>query len=152
MDGNAQEGNCGMNGQSESTLVMVDDCVDEIHMTERRIRREGIVNRFESAQDPEQLEETLKKLEASGVDRNSFLILLDINMPRTDGFETLKALRSHSDYKDVPVLMLSGSDDEEHMFECFELGGNGYLVKPFSGDEFFSAVQNIPRIKKKILQ
>ena len=131
---------------------MVDDSMDEIYLTERRIRREGIVNRFASASKPEDLEHVLGNLVADGVDKSSFLILLDINMPKTDGFETLKSIRSHSEYKDVPVLMLSGSDNEQDIFECFELGGDGYLVKPFTGDEFFNAVQNIPRIKKKILQ
>jgi len=141
-----------MSDLSESTLVMVDDCADEIHLTEQRIRREGIVNRFVAAQDPEALPSLLGDMVKDGVDKNSFLILLDINMPRTDGFETLKSLRASPDYKDIPVLMLSGSDDEDHMFECLELGGDGFLSKPFSGDEFFAAVQNIPRIKKKILQ
>lgn len=131
---------------------MIDDSVDEIYMTEKRIRREGILNRFVSAKEPEKLEPLLDGLIKDGVDKKSFLILLDINMPQTDGFETLKTIRAHSEYKDIPVLMLSGSDDEKDIFECFELGGDGYLVKPFSGDEFFNAVQNIPRIKKKLLQ
>lgn len=137
---------------AESTLVMVDDNMDEIFLTRRHVRRDGIVNRFVSEKKPERLGQTLDELVDMGVDKNSFLILLDINMPRVNGFETLKKIRAHPDYKDTPVLMLSASDDEVDMLEAFELGCDGYIVKPFSGEEFFAAVQNIPRVKKQLIQ
>lgn len=141
-----------MSERAETTLVMVDDNMDEIFLTRRSVRQEGIVNRFVSEKKPEHLMETLDELVEMGVDKKSFLILLDINMPRTNGFETLKAIRAHQEYKDVSVVMLSASEDEEDMFESFELGSDGYMVKPFTGDEFFAAVQNIPKIKKQLIQ
>lgn len=141
-----------MSDLKESTIVMVDDNVDEIFLTRRHVRRDGIVNRFVSEKKPERLMETLDELEEMGVNRDSFLILLDVNMPRQNGFETLKRIRSHEKYHDVPVLMLSASDDVGDMFESFEHGSNGYLVKPFSGDEFFAAMENLPSVKKKIMQ
>lgn len=131
---------------------MVDDNIDEIFLTRRCVRKEGIINRFVSEKKPERLMETLDELVESGIQKESFLILLDINMPRVNGFDTLKAIRSHPEYKDTPVLMLSASEDEADMFQSFELGGDGYMVKPFAGDEFFAAVQNIPRVKKQLVQ
>lgn len=141
-----------MSNLSESTLVMVDDNIDEIFLTRRQVRKDGIINRFVSEKKPEKLLDTLDELTETGIDKSSFLVLLDINMPRSDGFETLKKIRSHPEYKDIPVLMLSASDDEADIFESFELGSDGYIVKPFSSDEFFAAVQNIPRVKKKLIQ
>lgn len=141
-----------MSNLSESTLVMVDDNIDEIFLTRRQVRKDGIINRFVSEKKPEKLLDTLDELTETGIDKSSFLVLLDINMPRSDGFETLKKIRSHQEYKDIPVLMLSASDDEADIFESFELGSDGYIVKPFSSDEFFAAVQNIPRVKKKLIQ
>ncbi|GJM02655.1 MAG: response regulator [Rhodomicrobium sp.] len=141
-----------MSELTESTIIMVDDNVDEIFLTRRLVRRDGIVNRFVSEKKPENLMTTLEELEEMGVRRETFLILLDVNMPRINGFETLKRLRAHDRYKDIPVLMLSASDDVSDMFESFEHGSNGYLVKPFSGDEFFAAMENIPNIKKKLMQ
>lgn len=141
-----------MSERGETTLVMVDDNIDEIFLTRRSVRQEGIVNRFVSEKKPERLMKTLEELVEMGVDKSTFLILLDINMPRTNGFETLKAIRAHPDYKDVPVVMLSASEDEEDMFESFELGSDGYIVKPFTGEEFFAAVQNIPKVKKQLIQ
>lgn len=138
--------------RSETTLVMVDDNIDEIFLTRRSVRQEGIVNRFVSEKKPERLFDTLGELVEMGVNQRTFLVLLDINMPRVNGFETLKAIRLHRDYKDIPVIMLSASEDEADMFESFELGSNGYLVKPFTGDEFFAAMQNIPNVKKQLIQ
>jgi CheY-like chemotaxis protein len=136
---------------SELTLVMVDDNVDEIFLTRRQMRREGIVNGFISERKPERLMETLDELAEAGIDKSKVLILLDINMPRTNGFEALGVLRAHPNYKDIPVVMLSASDDETDMFEAFDLGANGYVVKPFKSDEFFAALTNIPSVKHQLV-
>ncbi len=141
-----------MTNVSESTLVMVDDNADEIFLTRRQVRRGGIINKFVSERRPERIIDTLDSLVDMGVERNSLLVLLDVQMPRSNGFETLERIRSHPDYKDTPVVMLSASDDESDIFQSFEMGSDGYIVKPFSADEFFAAVENIPRIKKQIVQ
>lgn len=141
-----------MSGLTESTIVMVDDNVDEIFLTRRLVRKDGIVNRFVSEKKPENLFNTLNELEEMGVKRETFLILLDVNMPRVNGFEMLQRIRNDQRYAEIPVLMLSASDDVTDMFESFEHGSNGYLVKPFSGEEFFAAMENIPNIKKKLMQ
>ena len=94
---------------TESTLVMVDDNIDEIFLTRRLVRRDGIINRFVSVKKPEEIFQSLDELCQMGIDKQSFVILLDINMPRVNGFETLRRIRTHSKYQDVPVIMLSAS-------------------------------------------
>lgn len=141
-----------MTKPSEVTLVMIDDNPDEIFLTRRQLRREGIVNSFVSERKPERLIDTLNELSAAGIDKSKLLILLDINMPRQSGFDTLKALRENSGFKEIPVVMLSVSDDENDMFEAFDLGANGYVVKPFKADEFFAALTNIPSVKHQLVQ
>ena len=138
--------------RTESTLIMVDDNIDEIFLTRRQVRRDGIVNRFVSEKKPEHLLETLDELVELGISKDSFLVLLDISMPRCDGFELLKQIRGHPVYRDIPVLMLSASDDETDRYEAEKLGSDGYIVKPFSTSAFFAAVRNIPAIKNQILQ
>ena len=141
-----------MAASSEITLVMVDDNADEIFLTRRQVRRDGIINNFVSEKKPEHLFETLAELDAMGVDKSKVMILLDINMPRVNGFEILKKIRSSAKFKDVPVIMLSASDDEADMFEAFELGASGYVVKPFKADEFFAALTNLPQVKHQLMQ
>ena len=141
-----------MSSFSEITLVMVDDNADEIFLTRRQVRQEGIVNHFVSEKKPQRLLQTLSELQQMGVDKKRIMILLDINMPRSNGFETLKTLRECEEFKDVPVIMLSASDDEVDMFESFDLGANGYMVKPFRADEFFAALSNVRQIKYQLVQ
>lgn len=136
---------------SEITLVMVDDNADEIYLTRRQVRRDGIVNNFVSEKKPENLLQTLTHLGTTGVDKSKIMVLLDIKMPRSNGFETLKKIRADREFKDVPVIMLSASDDASDMFESFDLGASGYIVKPFKADEFFAALTNLPQIKYQLI-
>ena len=131
---------------------MVDDNADEIFLTRRQVRRDGIVNNFVSEKKPEHLLETLAHLEQTGVDKSNIMVLLDIKMPRLNGFDTLKRVRESPDFKDVPVIMLSASDDATDMFDAFDLGASGYIVKPFKGDEFFAALSNLPQIKYQLIK
>lgn len=141
-----------MTNSSAVTLIMVDDNADEIFLTRRQVRRDGIVNNFISEKKPERLLTTLSDLCKMGLDKSELIVLLDINMPRVNGFETLKQIRSDENFKDVPVIMLSASDDESDMFEAIDLGASGYVVKPFKADEFFAALTNLPQVKYQLVQ
>lgn len=139
-----------MSGQSQFTLVMVDDNADEIFITRKLVRRNGIINSFVSERRPEDLIDTLDHLTTVGVDPRQMILLLDVNMPRLNGFELLTQLRLHETYRDVLILMLSASDNEADMAEAMRLGANGYLVKPFSAEDFFSALTGAPHIKYQL--
>src|SRR5580658_2985961 len=128
------------------TMVMVDDNVDEIFLTRRQVRSQGIVNHFVSERKSENLIRTLTDL--YNIDSvNNILILLDISMPRLDGFETLRAVRDHKQFKDLPVIMFSASSDEADITEAMNLGANGYMVKPFTIESFIGALGNVPDLK-----
>ena len=64
------------------------------------------------------------------------LMLLDINMPRMDGFEVLKAVKKDEDLRQIPILMLSTSDDESDIRHARELGATGYMTKPANIEQF----------------
>ena len=140
-----------MTANADVTIVMVDDNADEIFLTRKLVRRDGIINNFVSERKPERLFETLADLRRAGVDTRKIILLLDINMPRVDGFEVLKQVRASSAYRDVPVIMLSASDDVADMAQATALGANGYLVKPFSGEDFFSVLNNVPQVKHQLV-
>ncbi len=71
------------------------------------------------------------------------LVLLDIQMPHVDGFQTLKLIRNHSEWKDIPVVFLTASTDEETMKAAEEKGVDGYLKKPFLPAELTECVKKI---------
>jgi len=71
------------------------------------------------------------------------LVLLDLKMPRATGLEILKWIRNHSMLKQLPVIVLSGSELKEDMHEAYAVGANSYLVKPPSFDSLVNLVKNI---------
>lgn len=68
------------------------------------------------------------------------LIILDIEMPVINGFEFLKRIRESGLYRDIPVIMLSGYQEDEVKEKCVEQGKCEYLLKPFNPDEIFSTI------------
>ena len=73
------------------------------------------------------------------------LILLDINMPRKNGFETLIELRSEPIFLDLPVVMLTTSTSSEDRARCLALGANGFLTKPLSDQQLRDIAQDLTR-------
>jgi len=68
------------------------------------------------------------------------LIVLDIEMPRMNGYEFLSALRAESAYKDIPVVMLTSRTAAKHRDKAIALGARGFIVKPYNADEFVNLV------------
>lgn len=133
------------------TILMVDDNADEIFLTRRLMRRDGIVNNVVSERDPTKIFDTLDQLVDLGSERNRILVMLDLNMPQLDGFAVLKKIRKSRRYKEVIVIMLSASDDEGDMLDSFEKGANGYMVKPFRVDEFFTVLNNVSQVRYQLV-
>ncbi|MGQ9446056.1 response regulator [Xanthomonas citri] len=71
------------------------------------------------------------------------VLLLDIKMPRLDGLEVLKQVRSDETLKRLPVVILSSSREESDLARSWDLGVNAYVVKPVDVDQFFNAVKTL---------
>jgi CheY-like chemotaxis protein len=71
------------------------------------------------------------------------VMLLDIKMPRMDGFEVLAAIRSEENLKLLPVVMLSSSKEEADLKKSYALGANAYVVKPVDFKDFMDAIKKI---------
>ncbi|HDS0924132.1 MULTISPECIES: response regulator [Gammaproteobacteria] len=71
------------------------------------------------------------------------VLLLDIKMPRMDGLEVLRQIRSAEELKRLPVVILSSSREESDLARSWDLGVNAYVVKPVDVDQFFGAVQTL---------
>jgi CheY-like chemotaxis protein len=66
----------------------------------------------------------------------AYLLLLDINMPIMDGVELLKKIKSDANLKDIPVIMLTTTDDPREVEACYKYGCNMYITKPVQFDKF----------------
>lgn len=71
------------------------------------------------------------------------ILLLDLNMPRMDGLETLQHIRTSEQFRSLPVVILTTSKAEEDRVRSYELGANAYIVKPIGFDNFSEAIRTI---------
>lgn len=71
------------------------------------------------------------------------LVLLDLNLPRMNGFEVLDAIKSDDELRRIPVIVLTTSRDEEHILDCYDLHANAFVNKPVDFDEFLTVVRRI---------
>lgn len=71
------------------------------------------------------------------------VVLLDLKMPKVTGLEVLRAMKSDSDLKKIPVVMLTSSREEKDLSECYDLGVNAYVVKPVNFQNFVDSVKQL---------
>jgi two-component system, response regulator len=119
-------------------IILAEDNVDEAHLTMRTLKKNGH-DRIRHLRDGEEL----MKMIADPAAPRPKLILLDLKMPKVDGIEVLRFLKSNSVWKTVPVVMLTSSDSERDIVESYELGVNAYIVKPVNTDNFKKAILDI---------
>ena len=71
------------------------------------------------------------------------VILLDLHLPRVDGLEILRRLKSHHRFRSIPVIMLTSSDDDRDIREAYHLGVNSYIQKPVDFGRFMELAAQI---------
>ena len=71
------------------------------------------------------------------------VILLDLKMPKVDGIEVLTRIKSDARTKKIPVVVLTSSKEDPDIQKCYDLGVNGYVVKPVEFDEFYKAISGL---------
>ena len=120
--------------QRATRVLVVDDSVTVRKVTSRLLSRQGY--EVESARDGV---EAITQLQALKPD----IVLLDIEMPRMDGFEVAKAIRSDAQMKDLPIIMITSRTGEKHRSRAVNLGINDYIGKPFQEEPLLDAIQRL---------
>ena len=80
------------------------------------------------------------------------LILLDLNLPKKNGFEVLQEIKTHPDLKTIPVIVLTSSKSEQDILKSYELFGSCFVTKPFNFEEFSNAMQDIEKFWLNLVQ
>ena len=122
----------------KSILLVEDDRVD-IMTVQRALRDLGITNTLACSGDGVEALEYLRNKD----NEKPCVILLDLNMPRMNGTEFLKVIKTDNDLKDIPVVALTTSKKEQDIAECFKLGVAGYVVKVVDYKKFLEAIKII---------
>ncbi len=125
------------------TILLAEDSPADAEMAIDALRDANLANPIVHVEDGvEALDYLLQRgAHAGREDGLPAVLLLDIKMPRMDGLEVLKHIRSHDKLKKLPVVILSSSREESDLARSWDLGVNAYVVKPVAVDQFFRAVK-----------
>jgi two-component system response regulator len=127
------------------TILLVEDSDADAEMTVDALRQAKLANPIVHVEDGvEALDYLFARGEYAGKANGvPAVVLLDIKMPRLDGIEVLREIRSNDKFKHVPVVILSSSREETDLARSWDLGVNAYVVKPVNASQFFEAVQTL---------
>lgn len=135
-----------MNGVENRMILLVEDNPDHQALAERALRKNNIVNEIVVAQDGE---EALQFFAGTGkfAGRDTSVIpavvLLDLKLPKVDGLEVLRKLRSDPKTQLLPVVVLTSSDEERDVVASYKLGANSYIRKPVDFSQFTEATRQL---------
>lgn len=128
-----------MNAQEKARILIVDDQPDVVDVMDAILSRQG----FEVVSAPDGLEGLARAKE-----QKPDIILLDISMPKMNGFEACRLLKNGSGTKGIPVIMFTTQTDRESRIHALEAGANDFLGKPVDGTELVVRVNNLLKVKK----
>ncbi len=126
-------------------ILLVDDSPRDIEMALEALREFNLANEIVTLRDgAETLDYLYHRGEfSSHTDAMPAVILLDLKMPRVDGLEVLRQIKTDPALKTIPVVMMTSSREEQDVVRSYQLGVNAYVVKPLSFGEFIEAVRAV---------
>ena len=127
-------------------ILLVEDNSTDAEMTIRALRDSNISNTIQHVEDGAA---ALDFIYCRGsyanrdAQRHPSLILLDLKLPKLDGFEVLKVLKTDPDKKTIPIVVLTSSSEERDIVDTYQLGVNSYIVKPVDFKQFASSIREL---------
>ena len=127
-------------------ILLVEDNPDDEALTIRALKRNKITNTVVVARDGvEALDYLFSTGAHTGRDVTDLpkLVLLDLKLPRADGLEVLRRIRSDDRTKRLPVVVLTSSKEDQDLIDSYDLGANSYIQKPVDFNQFSEAVRQL---------
>jgi two-component system response regulator len=135
-----------MSDLHEIEILVVEDDEDDLEMTLYALNKAKVTNRIQVARDGE---EALEFIFCEGafanrrIESTPKVVLLDLKLPKIDGFEVLRRLKADPRTRSIPVVVLTSSKEQRDVVESYHLGVNSYMVKPVSFEGFVEAVEKL---------
>ncbi len=129
----------------ELTILIAEDDDGHAELIMTGLKESGICNHIIRFIDGKQTWDFISgKGKDMVLDKNkSYLLLLDINMPKMDGIEVLELIKGHANFKNLPVIMLTTTDDPREVEKCYALGCNIYITKPVDFVKFAETLKRL---------
>ena len=134
-------------------ILIVDDDMGHVNLIQKNLRRSGIANPIIHFKDGQEVLDFLfmkQKRNPAHQKTISYLLLLDIRMPKVDGIEVLQRVKEDPEFKKIPIIMLSTTDDPLDIGQCHYFGCSTYITKPIKYDNFVEAIRILALFLKVI--
>lgn len=129
----------------EVTILIAEDDEGHAGLIRKNLARAGIVNQIRWFQDGQEVIDFL--FQKGGVPHREedkpYILLLDIRMPKLDGIEVLKQIKSDGRLQKMPVIMITTTDDPREVENCHAIGCNNYITKPVDYDSFVNCIRQL---------
>jgi DNA-binding response OmpR family regulator len=128
-------------------VLLVEDNPDDEELTLPGLRHANLTNPVDVARDGQEALDYLMLILIGNQDQAArpvpVVVLLDLHLPRVDGFEVLKRIRGEKRTHRVPVVILTSSREDQDLIDGYDLGANSYVRKPVRFDEFATAIAQL---------
>lgn len=124
-------------------ILLVEDSPEDYEATQRALRRAGLANPIYRCEDGDEALDYLHgrgRFAGAGAAPRPGIILLDLNLPGTDGRAVLEEIKADESLRQIPVVVLTTSTDERDIERCYRAGANSYIKKPVDLDGFLRAI------------
>jgi two-component system response regulator len=131
---------------NEIEILLVEDNESDAEMTIRALKKNNLANQLLHVRDGA---EALEFIFAKGnyadrkIENGPKVVLLDLKMPKVNGLEVLRQIKSDERTKKIPVVVLTSSKEDPDIQACYALGVNSYVVKPVEFDSFYRAISDL---------
>lgn len=124
-------------------ILLVEDNPDDVALTLRALKKHHLANDVHVARDGAEALAFIFGEEEAALRHRPRLILLDLKLPKVDGLEVLKRLKSDLRSKKIPVVVLTSSGQQPDLQRAYDLGANSYIVKPVDFEQFVDVVRRL---------
>lgn len=134
--------------KNQVPILVADDDLDDCQMIKEALQESRLLNEVHFVHDGEELMDYLNN-KGKYSDQTKYpqpgLILLDLNMPKKDGREALKEIKTNSIYRQIPTVVLTTSKAEEDIYRTYNLGVNSFITKPVAFNSLVNIMSDLGR-------
>lgn len=135
-----------MTTPSNLPILIIEDSPEDFEAIVRALTKAGVVNpvyRFSYGEDAFDFLKQRGRFFKNGDETRPALILLDLNLPGSDGLKVLQAVRADDSLRAIPVIVLSTSSDSKGVEDCYLAGANSYITKPAGPEQLYDVVRKL---------